>query len=516
MYNVSEAYTEAAEARGRTILTKAILNETELGNSNIIELSVNEAVSSPKLSMGSTISAQLKLKIKAPDMPILLDGAVVKPYIGLGEEFCPLGKFNITKTESDNDFQITYTIIGYDDFSKTEVKYTPSITMPNTAQAIMEDIASQCNFSIAADIVYPKGNFEFYDVTCREYIGYFAGLVGKNARFNRDGELTFIWYTDIGYTVGRSLQYMSGFKRLADKAFEVQSITSGTAGNVIVSGSGVGFSFNNPFMTQDILDGILTSIGSVSFTPSQLKWRGNPAIEAGDIITAEDKYGQLHTVFVMEQTIKVSGGLYSEIKCYADTEAAMNFTTSPQAKKIQQIYNKLQDAITAATALLNGSNGGVFEVIDENSDGINDGWIIHSADGQKFIKANLGGIGITTDGGATYKQAMTADGINANAITTGQMNAQRLSVGDSSLGDVFLVELDEEGHPVIIIGSSQNDIKQRQTNSAIEFVDGADNTVAKFSITGAEWADMQQIKYCGFVWTKSEITGNVRFTKIGG
>ena len=217
----------------------------------------------------------------------------------------------------------------------------------------------------------------------------------------------------------------------------------------------------------------------------------------------------------MEQTIRVSGGLYSEIKCYGDSDSAIAFSTSPTTKKIQQAYTKLQAALAEATALLNGANGGVFKILDEDRDGINDGWIIHSADERQFIKANLNGIGITRDGGATYEQAMTVDGINASAIHTGEISAQRISVGDETLGDVFSVELDVSGRPVVTIGSPDSSIKQKQTNDAITFVNGENKSVAKFSTTGAEWDNMQQMKYCGFVWTKSPTTGNVRFTKVG-
>ena len=216
----------------------------------------------------------------------------------------------------------------------------------------------------------------------------------------------------------------------------------------------------------------------------------------------------------MEQTLRISGGLYSEIKCYGDSEEKIAFSTSPTSKKLQQAYTKLQNALAEATALLNGANGGVFEILDEDQDGINDGWRIRSADERQFIKANLNGIGITKDGGATYEQAITTDGINASAIHTGVMNAERISVGDQTLGDVFTVELDAYGHPVVTIGSSDSSIKQKQTNDSVMFVNGQNDEIAKFSTTGAEWADLQQMKYCGYVWTRSA-NGNVRFTKAG-
>ena len=384
--------------------------------------------------------------------------------------------------------------------------------MPNTAAAILSDIADQCGFILNGAIETPSGEFDLLDLTCRQYIGYFAGLLGCNARFSRAGNLSFVWYTDTAYTIDRNSQYMGGCKRLTEKDVVVQSITSGYEGNEMVAGNGVGISFENPFMSQEILDGIHAKIGTPTYTPMQVKWRGNPAIEAGDIVTVEDSGGTLRAVYVMEQTLRIGGGLHSEIKCFGSSDEEISFSTSPTEKKMQKIYTKLQEAIAEATQLLNGAGGGVFEILDENGDGINDGWIIHSADGDRFIKANLNGIGLTRNGGATYEQAITPAGINADTITVGQMSAQRISVGDKTLGDVFSVDLDEDGHPVVTIGASNSDIVQKQTNSAITFVSGSE-TVAKFSITGAEWSDLQQMKYCGFIWTKSSVTGNVRFTK---
>lgn len=520
MYSIAQSFHDASEANGRQILVRARFNgTTTLTGDNIIDASVTEAVgASGGITMGATLASKLTMKIKAPESPLALSGGTVAPSVAFmtDEEtpYCPLGKFFITEAKSNDDFATTYTITGYDAFCKTETPYKPKIAMPNTAQAILADIAAQCGFPISQDIMYPSGSFDLYAYTCRQYIGYFAGLTGRNARFDRNGELTFIWYTDKGYTVDREHQYLGGFRRTTDADFSVNSITSGSSDATVTAGNGIGISFENPFMTQDVLDGIFAAVGTFSFTPAQLKWRGNPAVEAGDIIVAVDKNGISRSVYVMEQTIRVSGGLHSEIKCYGSSEADIAFDTSPQARRLQTIYTKLQDAIAEATKLLQGSNGGIFEVLDSNGDGVNDGWIIKTADERRHIKANVNGIGLTTDGGATYRTAITADGINADAITAGQLNAQRITVGDASLGDVIDVYM-ENGHPVVIIGASGSDIKQKQTNEALAFVNGAGDEVAKFSATGAEWSDMQQLKYCGFVWTKSKKTGNVRFTKAG-
>ena len=559
MINVSSDFLALAKANARQILVRAYINDTVLlTGDDLIDMTITESVNtSGGLSMGAAISSKLVMTIKMPAVPLLLSGGSVRPevtYFG-ASEWVPLGKFFVTETVSKDDFETTVTITAYDGFSKTERPYEPSIAMPNTAAAILADIAAQCGlaynnnlpnvtdegayesgdtadigadgviiFSEGADvtgdgvltvgegIALPSGEFDLLDLTCRQYIGYFAGLLGCNARFNRYGELTFSWYTETAYTICRDAQHMGGCKRLTEKDFTVHSITSGYEGNEMTAGTGTGISFENPFMSQEILDEIHAKIGTPSFTPMQVKWRGNPAIEAGDIVSVEDRNGTPRTVYVMEQTLKIGSGMHSEIKCFGSSDEEISFSTSPTEKKLQKVYTKLQEAIAEATKLLNNASGGVFEIIDEDGDGINDGWIIHSADGDRFIKANLNGIGITRNGGATYDQAITPAGINADVITVGRMSAQRISVGDKTLGDVFSVDLDGDGHPVVTIGASNSDIVQKQTNDAVSFVSG-DETVAKFSITGAEWKDMQQMKYCGFIWTKSSVTGNVRFTK---
>ena len=559
MINVSSDFLALAKANARQILVRAYINDTVLlTGDDLIDMTVTESVNtSDGLSMGAAISSKLVMTIKMPAVPLLLSGSSVRPEVAYygAAEWVPLGKFFVTETVSKDDFETTVTITAYDGFCKTERPYEPSIAMPNTAAAILADIAAQCGlaynndlpnvtdegayesgdtadigadgviiFSEGADvtgdgvltvgegIALPSGEFDLFDLTCRQYIGYFAGLLGCNARFNRYGELAFSWYSDTAYTIGRDAQHMGGCKRLTEKDFTVHSITSGYEGNEMTAGTSAGISFENPFMSQEVLDGIHAKIGTPSFTPMQVKWRGNPAIEVGDIVSVEDRNGTPRTVYVMEQTLKIGSGLYSEIKCFGSSDEDIAFSTSPTEKKLQKVYTKLQEAIAEATKLLNNASGGVFEIIDEDGDGINDGWIIHSADGDRFIKANLNGIGITRNGGATYDQAITPAGINADVVTVGHMSAQRISVGDKTLGDVFSVDLDDEGHPVVTIGASNSDIVQKQTNDAVSFVSG-DETVAKFSITGAEWKDMQQMKYCGFIWTKSSVTGNVRFTK---
>ena len=466
MYSVSSNFIAAAEANARQILTRAYINDsTLLTGEDIIDLSIIEAIdTSSGVSMGSAIASKLEMKIKAPQTPILLTGSSIRPEIAFYgvDEWVPLGKFYIESAKSNDDFNTTYTITAYDAFSKTETQYIPQIPMPNTMLEITRDIASQCGFTIDEStmahsslsldgtlvlsnlpslvngvLVFPTApniesdgtlilvdnieqsmKFDLIEATCRQYIGYFAGLLGKNARFDRNGKLAFAWYTNSGYSIPRELQYLGGCKRLTEQDFIAQAITAGTSDKMFTAGSGISISFENPFINQDVLDYIHSVVGTVAYAPMSVKWRGNPAIEPGDIVMVEDSLGEYRPVYVMEQILRISGGFNVEIKCYGPTETEIAFGTSPTAKKLQQVYTKLQEAIAEATKLLGGSKGGKYEVIDEDGDGISDAWIIRTADGKRCLKANLNGIGLSDDSGANYRQAMTMQGINADAKET--------------------------------------------------------------------------------------------------
>lgn len=526
MINNTNIYN-ASRRTTRTVCVKAVFNgDTELTGENIIDLTVKEGLCpSSGLTMGQTIAATLTMRIKMPETPIVLTGGYVEAYAGFAhnetEYFDPLGKFYITDVKSTDNYDTVVEITGYDAFSKTETLYKPTIEMPNTAENILNDICSQIGAEFIG--VVPDGTFDYYELTYRQWIGYFAGLVGCNAKFNRYGELDFCWFYGASiakYKIPRAQQYLNGVERLTTDTVKVNSITSGSADNVIVSGSGVGISFDNPFMTQTILDGLFEDVieadDYAEHLPCKIKWRGNPNIETGDALLVETAPNEYARVFVMEQTLSVGGGMSSEIVCYGAAEEKISFQTSPTSKKLQQVYTKLQNAIAAATELLNGANGGVFEITDSNGDGVNDGWIIHSPDGRKFIKANLNGIGITTDGGATYKEAMTVDGINASAITVGSLSAERIAVENYDEDDpAKLTDYIRFGEGTITLGRGDSAIILKLENNQIGFYNANGTRLGCFTNNSFEIENLEdgQIRFQNFGFIP-RASGNITFTKL--
>jgi len=99
---------------------------------------------------------------------------------------------------------------------------------------------------------------------------------------------------------------------------------------------------------------------------------------------------------------------------------------------------EMQKAVTRATELITGNLGGyVINGYDSNGDGYPDeNLIMDTTDintAVKVIRSNLGGIGLSTTGYAgPFKTAITAEGIVADAITTGTLNADLIKAGTIS------------------------------------------------------------------------------------
>ena len=78
-------------------------------------------------------------------------------------------------------------------------------------------------------------------------------------------------------------------------------------------------------MTQSQLDAIFADLQFMSYMPFEMKWQGNPLLLAGDKVTITDINNQIYTTLVMDQQLKYTGGLSSNISAKGQSEAAQDF-----------------------------------------------------------------------------------------------------------------------------------------------------------------------------------------------
>lgn len=443
----ADEWQEAVTAPGRRVKTKTVFNGTStlFGDGTdgaVVSITFDEQMeASTGLGMGGTVASQCKVAIRQPAEAINLVNSTFIPYVGLtyqGQtEYVPLGEFFASAADSNSGGGVV-TVIGYDRFCKLTGTYQPTIEFPATITQIMDDISSHNGFTYRGTL----SNYTvdtYFNGTIREYIGWIAGLEGKNARFARDGVLEFVYYNTqtFGYTISENDQYMSGAQTQTVSDVTISALISGTDESPLQAGTGRPITFSNPFMTQAILDGLYSSLigdTAIAYRPIELQWRGNPALQCGDVV--EIMVGSdTVTAFVMAHTLAVDGGMKDTLRCFGQSDTQLALDKTPTERRISQALTALQSEIARATALLNGTDGGIYEITQQ--DGINTGWIIKESPSPNYIGnvivANYNGIGFSTDGGSTYQTAITTDGhINGQFIAANTVSIDALNVGDTS------------------------------------------------------------------------------------
>ena len=542
MYLVSEDFLKQIIADNREFSVKLTFNSsTELTGTTIQNIAVDEIVNSADvLTLGCACSN--KITINLIDAPTDIDYEhsffIARVGLKLGEmptvyEDVPLGKFYVTDAETKNDFK-NLTITAYDGFSIMVGNYIPTVS-ENTLQAVYDDIKAQLlnNFGIVLkDRVCPEYDMTIPNIENLPYqqaIGYIAGCLGGVARFDRLGELEIVSYTDSGIVIDRNMQYMNGFKRLTEKPLLVTSITTGTKDNVIVRGDGANgtvINFENPYITDTMADSVYADYNDFSYTPCQVKWRGNPAVQAGDIVTALDKDGVSHTVLVMSQSIKIGGGLNSTIDCKGKSITTSNFSSNFEnsKQKLDRIYKELAQKIIDATNAITGNSGGYVILNDTNNDSKPDEILIMDYEdisvATKVWRWNKEGLGYAFNASGNaylgpYKTAITADGqINADFITTGTLSAERIAVESYDDRTGLLTDYIHFENGVMTFGESGSTLKLKLENEQVAFYNG-DTRIAYFGSNSFEIENLTdgKIRFQNFGYIP-RASGNLTFTKL--
>lgn len=470
MYAVSEEFSKQIKANNREFSVALTFNSTtELTGTTVQKIAVDEIVNSTDvLNIGCACSHKATINlIDAPrDIDYKNSSFTARMGLKLGEmptryEEVPLGKFYVTDVQTTNDYK-NVTITAFDGFCKMTGTYLSAITGKTTLQAVYDDLKDKLYSEygiVLKTAILPEYELEFTNIenlTYQQAIGYIAGCLGGFARFDRYGELEISAYTDTNIVVSREEQYMNGFKKLTDTPLTVTSVSTGTKDNIIVRGdgsSGIAINFENPYITEDMADDVYAEFKDFTYTPCQLKWRGNPAIQAGDVVYALDSTGNSHKVLVMSQSIKIGGGLHQVIDSKGKSEATSKFSNNfePASQKIDRVYNTLAQAIINATKAITGNSGGYVVLNDTpdeagNKDGFPDEILVMDSPSieaaRNVWRWNKAGLGHSSEGyNGPYTLAILADGsINADCITTGTLSSNRIRIGEANFAEYINVE----------------------------------------------------------------------------
>lgn len=230
----------------------------------------------------------------------------------LGGERIPLGRFTCVKSKkSGGSVQLTMA----DRLYFSDKQYVPHIPMPNWNKAVEDDICRQLGLQNGNDytevrllrdkngrrlidkngkVLYSK---YFYfkvssvpkDVTMRQMLSYLASAQGEFGYVDRYGKYVRKWYGKSVKTLDNNTIDLPTLSERQNVIFGIVckvnddttlslGVTDTTQGRVL--------EFENPYMTESLLQSLWRRIGGFSWYTTELYHRlGDPRFDIGDVVT---------------------------------------------------------------------------------------------------------------------------------------------------------------------------------------------------------------------------------------
>ena len=466
----------------------------------------NMANDSSGLEIGTAYCSKITFDITNPGTDIANQEVLIEDGVRDSDGsfvWSPIGYFMATDAPADRGV-VSYTL--YDRMAyKLSGQYTTSLTFPTTDKSIIEEICSRCGVTMVGTLTahtistMPTG-------TNRDVLSSMLQLQGKNACFNAAGQLEIKWYTDSGYAVEDSQIYYDGDASVKE-AFSIGFIKNTRTvqktvtkeeeqtdydenGNEVTkkvsyseetsdtetytAGDGLqGVSFENPYMTQDIVNELYEKLKTFSYTPATFRIVGDFRIRAMDIVTITTD-GKTYKVPVMCIDHSCDGGLIDEIYSYGESESASTvnegssnskafarydaelaylktvYANTLSANKAQIIYAEIKDlhatnavikqldADTVKTAYLSAEVAKLGYVTADTLESqyarldkanISTGWIDSAMIGEGVV-----GTVQIADGSITDAKIVE---LTANKITAGTLSVERLEIRGTANSIVY-------------------------------------------------------------------------------
>ena len=467
MFKVSEAFNkEINKLQGRKFNAKVIIRDKEYSGNQIYEMNLEESVNpNDNFSIGSIYSNSFDIKlINTGD---IFDNAIVKPYVGLciGDdiEYIPLGVFTVIKTSVKGKF---INLECVDNMLGLEKVYFSDLSYPADINDIAKEICKKAGVNLASKLPnYRVNKIEGYSL--REAIGFIASLCGSFARFNRIGDLEVRDYEVVKQEMTPHNLFKLDIeaneciiKKVIAKKGEEELSTGTDDGNKIV--------FNNPIITKEILSDIYTKYNGFKYISYTAKWKGNPAIMAGDILNLTDLNGNKYNALIMEQKFTYKNGISSEVKAKGKTrqdssfdskgsvaqsmerysieqanikkalidKASINDLTAVDAK-IQRLYTEDLTAIRADIVTLNSQKANIIELNSVRAD------LQQAIIGKANItdlNAAVGKLNVLESKTASIENALNKN-LTAENIATGAITASSGIIAEGAIGDAEISSL---------------------------------------------------------------------------
>lgn len=364
MLTTTSEYKTEISKTGRHFLNKIIINETEY--TGIKNFSYHGGTnSSDHISIGDAVSAYIEFTLT--DYPSkMLTGQIATAYIGLqlsdSVEWIKMGVFHLDKPKRNGNY---LDITAYDNFSLMEKGFYSDLS---GNQKIVDILNEQCNkigisFVGGADDVYYNVDL-LKGSSVREAVAILAAYCGKNAIINRDGNLKFVWFDDIGVTL--TDDYYNDTIEFDEEDTVIKRLDCTNETETLSIGTGIGIVFSCPGMTQERLNVLYNRINGFTYRAVSFDWqRARPDIEAGDMINLTIK-GNDCAVPLMDFILNCDGGCYGSIESKGKTQEEQDHEfKSPSEARYNFVYEEVISVKKVMSDTIDAWQGN-FESIETN------------------------------------------------------------------------------------------------------------------------------------------------------
>ncbi|WP_317327277.1 hypothetical protein [Turicibacter sanguinis] len=421
MYVVSDEFKSAIQSTSRLMSCKAYLNGAELTVDTILKMDIEDNINNGDyFTIGEVPSRSLTIEMIG--VRGLVEGDEIKPYYGVevspGKfEYVPCGVFYVDSLTINKD-KISATC--YDKMLKLDDEYIPNITIPVTLSEIMDDICRQKEVEFEGQLPNITVNKSIKGYSYREMVGFIASFCGGNAKFNRLGKLVIQQYAQTGKVVNPDV--CASFEHKDVYTVSAIACKFGDVANTRGDSSANCVNFTNPYVDDSNIDSIFNLLNGLTFTAATLKYKGDPSVDSGDLLTVHDIKGTAHTVLISTQSFTFSGGLSSEVTSIGEGKGA-------NAYKQYKFKNK--KTITELNVELGLIQGIISEVQEKQED------TYTKTETETLIEAKAGEISLSvakTEVNETLKNYPTTTEMNsailqkANEITSTVEETKRVGV----------------------------------------------------------------------------------------
>lgn len=487
----SESFNSVINNYSRTFKAKIVVDDTEITDGIHSIKWIGGSSSEDVLTLGSTVATRVEIEMVPPSF--FVENKEIKVLIGLqlsdNVEYVPMGLFTVEQPEKTKD-KIKFT--AHDRMiSKGEKAYFSELSFPNNSINVLNEVCGKMGISLATTGLNPITiNSKPEGYTCREIIGYMAGLHGCFANINRDGDLELNWYKQ-NYEMDSN---RATEPEISEYDYIIHKIECAVDKETTLSvGSELtGIQLSNPFMTQGVLDTIFEELEGFSYRPCSIKLLlGDPRLDPWDMLSVTFD-GESYLVPCMELTHNFDGGVSTEIKASgkSEIEAEYNYK-GPATQAIDRMYTELllvkdliTDTITVEYLEANYAKIDDLKVIDAQISDLKANQITVDYLKSNFAEIDLanikdgcittamigtGVIGTTqiADGSITDAKIV---GLTANKITAGRLDAAQIEVVNLNAANITVGTINGQqiSQGTINIGNLAEELQITITDTAEE------------------------------------------------